>query len=233
MCTTDGRRGRGRPPVPLAMRVEMRTVLRRTVSLSLTRHKSPIRFDAPGTVAAHKRAGRAHHASRHQRHGPHRPPGAARGDGRRRAAFRRPARRQPPGGRAPQRAKGGAAATAHLLAFDSVQGRWRADIAAEGEDAVRIDGRALTFSSHATAGRDPLGRPGRGPGAGVHRQVPHARDPAGPPGPRRQARHRGRAGEGRRRAEHRGRHQRRTSTTRPCTASSPPRRAPPTAWRRW
>ena len=31
--------------------------------------------------------------------------------------------------------KGGAAATAHLLEFDSVQGRWRADIAAEGEHA--------------------------------------------------------------------------------------------------
>ncbi|WP_291126252.1 hypothetical protein [Hydrogenophaga sp.] len=30
--------------------------------------------------------------------------------------------------------KGGAAATAHLLAFDRVQGKWRADIAAEGED---------------------------------------------------------------------------------------------------
>ena len=28
--------------------------------------------------------------------------------------------------------KGGAAATAHLLAFDSVQGKWREDIAAEG-----------------------------------------------------------------------------------------------------
>ena len=35
--------------------------------------------------------------------------------------------------------KGGAAATAHLLAFDSVQGKWRADIAAEGADAVRIN----------------------------------------------------------------------------------------------
>jgi glyceraldehyde 3-phosphate dehydrogenase len=45
--------------------------------------------------------------------------------------------------------KGGAAACAHLLTFDSVQGRWRADIAAEGEAAVRIDARRLLFSSHA------------------------------------------------------------------------------------
>ncbi|MGY0195141.1 ArsJ-associated glyceraldehyde-3-phosphate dehydrogenase [Leptothrix sp. BB-4] len=53
--------------------------------------------------------------------------------------------------------KGGAAATAHLLAFDSVQGRWRADIAAEGEDSVRIDDRRLSFSSHASAAEIPWG----------------------------------------------------------------------------
>ena len=44
--------------------------------------------------------------------------------------------------------KGGAAATAHLLAFDSVQGRWRADIAAEGDEVLRIGQRRLGFSSH-------------------------------------------------------------------------------------
>jgi glyceraldehyde 3-phosphate dehydrogenase len=53
--------------------------------------------------------------------------------------------------------KGGAAATAHLLAFDSVQGRWRSDIAAEGEAAVRIDDRQLSFSAHATAAEIPWG----------------------------------------------------------------------------
>ena len=53
--------------------------------------------------------------------------------------------------------KGGAAATAHLLEFDSVQGRWRADIAAEGDDAIRIDDRRLGFSSHATAAEIPWG----------------------------------------------------------------------------
>jgi glyceraldehyde 3-phosphate dehydrogenase len=46
--------------------------------------------------------------------------------------------------------KGGAAATAHLLEFDSVQGRWRGgDIAVAGEDAISIKGRRITFSSHA------------------------------------------------------------------------------------
>ncbi len=53
--------------------------------------------------------------------------------------------------------KGGAAATAHLLQFDSVQGRWRADIAAEGEAAVRIGDRELRFTSHATAAEIPWG----------------------------------------------------------------------------
>jgi glyceraldehyde 3-phosphate dehydrogenase len=53
--------------------------------------------------------------------------------------------------------KGGAAATAHLIAFDSVQGKWRADIRAEGEDAIRIDDRTLSFSSHASAAEIPWG----------------------------------------------------------------------------
>src|SRR5690606_22177084 len=58
--------------------------------------------------------------------------------------------------------KGGAAATAHLLAFDSVQGRWRTDIAAEGEDAIRIGDRRLSFSSHASPGDIPWGELGVG-----------------------------------------------------------------------
>lgn len=53
--------------------------------------------------------------------------------------------------------KGGAAATAHLLQFDSVQGRWRAPIAADGDDALQIDGQRLGFSSHATAAEIPWG----------------------------------------------------------------------------
>jgi glyceraldehyde 3-phosphate dehydrogenase len=47
--------------------------------------------------------------------------------------------------------KGGAATTAHLLQFDSVQGRWRADIGAVGDGAIRIADQTLSFSSHAAA----------------------------------------------------------------------------------
>ena len=53
--------------------------------------------------------------------------------------------------------KGGAAATAHLLAFDSVQGRWRESIAAEGDDRICIGTKALSFSSCATAAEIPWG----------------------------------------------------------------------------
>lgn len=45
--------------------------------------------------------------------------------------------------------KGGIQATAHLLEFDSVQGRWRTEITVEGEDAIRIEGRRIGFSAHA------------------------------------------------------------------------------------
>lgn len=53
--------------------------------------------------------------------------------------------------------KGGAAATAHLLAFDSVQGPWRTPIAAEGDGVIRIHKQSLTFSSHANPGDIPWG----------------------------------------------------------------------------
>ena len=53
--------------------------------------------------------------------------------------------------------KGGAAAAAHLLEFDSVQGRWREAIAAEGETALRIGDRRHGFSSHASPGEIPWG----------------------------------------------------------------------------
>jgi glyceraldehyde 3-phosphate dehydrogenase len=56
--------------------------------------------------------------------------------------------------------KGGAATLAHLLAFDSVQGRWRAEIAAEGEQAVTVDGRRLSFSSHPAPSDVPWGEAG-------------------------------------------------------------------------
>jgi len=53
--------------------------------------------------------------------------------------------------------KGGAAATAHLLEFDSVQGRWPEAIGAEGDAALHIGGQRLGFSSHASPGEIPWG----------------------------------------------------------------------------
>lgn len=53
--------------------------------------------------------------------------------------------------------KGGATTTAHLLAFDSVQGRWHADIAAEDDNSIRINEHKLAFSSHASAAEIPWG----------------------------------------------------------------------------
>jgi len=53
--------------------------------------------------------------------------------------------------------KGGAAATAHLLAFDTVQGRWRDNIRANGDHAVVIGNKHLSFSAHPTAAEIPWG----------------------------------------------------------------------------
>jgi glyceraldehyde 3-phosphate dehydrogenase len=52
--------------------------------------------------------------------------------------------------------KGGVAATAHLLEFDSVQGRWRAGIAAEGEQ-IRLGDKTVGFISHASPEAIPWG----------------------------------------------------------------------------
>ncbi len=51
--------------------------------------------------------------------------------------------------------KGGVAATAHLLEFDSVQGRWKVSIEATDDDAIRIKEHRLSFSSYATSGEIP------------------------------------------------------------------------------
>lgn len=52
--------------------------------------------------------------------------------------------------------KGGAAATAHLLEFDSIQGRWRDDFGA-GANHVTIGQRRLGFSEHKVAADIPWG----------------------------------------------------------------------------
>ncbi len=44
---------------------------------------------------------------------------------------------------------GGSAATAHLLEFDSIHGRWRDEISADGEAAISLAGRRISFSSAA------------------------------------------------------------------------------------
>lgn len=52
--------------------------------------------------------------------------------------------------------KGGIAATAHLLEFDSVQGRWRVPFGIDG-DALAVGDRRISFSSHAEPGAIPWG----------------------------------------------------------------------------
>jgi glyceraldehyde 3-phosphate dehydrogenase len=49
--------------------------------------------------------------------------------------------------------KGGAAATAHLLEFDSIHGRWHGSFETDGEAAITVDGRRMGFSA-ATAPKD-------------------------------------------------------------------------------
>ncbi|MCW5219864.1 ArsJ-associated glyceraldehyde-3-phosphate dehydrogenase [Verminephrobacter aporrectodeae] len=56
--------------------------------------------------------------------------------------------------------KGEANATAHLLAFDTVQGRWRENIRAEGDKAIVIGSKRLSFSAHPAAAEIPWGELG-------------------------------------------------------------------------
>ena len=48
--------------------------------------------------------------------------------------------------------KGGAAATAHLLEFDSIHGRWHGSFGAESENAIIVDNKRLGFSAAAAPG---------------------------------------------------------------------------------
>ena len=56
--------------------------------------------------------------------------------------------------------KGSAAATAHLLAFDTVQGKWRDNIRAGSETEVVIGSQKLRYSAHATPAEIPWGEMG-------------------------------------------------------------------------
>ena len=53
--------------------------------------------------------------------------------------------------------KGGAAATAHLLAYDSVQGKWKAGIEAIDDQTIQVADRRLSFSSHTQSADIPWG----------------------------------------------------------------------------
>ena len=53
--------------------------------------------------------------------------------------------------------KGGAAATAHLLEFDSVHGRWRERIGAESDRALTIGDRRIGFSAEVSPAEVPWG----------------------------------------------------------------------------
>ena len=53
--------------------------------------------------------------------------------------------------------KGGAAATAHLLEFDSIHGRWHADFGLENDKTIRVDNKSLGFSAASQPGDVPWG----------------------------------------------------------------------------
>ncbi len=53
--------------------------------------------------------------------------------------------------------KGGIAATAHLLEFDSIHGRWRKNIDTDGDNALSIDGKRIGFTSAAAPDDVPWG----------------------------------------------------------------------------
>jgi glyceraldehyde 3-phosphate dehydrogenase len=53
--------------------------------------------------------------------------------------------------------KGGAAATAHLLEFDSIHGRWRGAFEAEDDNAITVNNSRMGFSAAATPGEVPWG----------------------------------------------------------------------------
>ena len=53
--------------------------------------------------------------------------------------------------------KGGAAAAAHLLEFDSVHGRWREGFSVDGDRAIHVGSHRIGFSEHAAPDDVPWG----------------------------------------------------------------------------
>jgi glyceraldehyde 3-phosphate dehydrogenase len=53
--------------------------------------------------------------------------------------------------------KGGAAATAHLLEFDSIHGRWRGSFEVDGESTIVVDSNRIGFSAAVSPGEVPWG----------------------------------------------------------------------------
>jgi len=56
--------------------------------------------------------------------------------------------------------KGGAVTAAHLVEFDSVHGRWRTTFEVEGERAISIGDKRVSFSAAVTPGEVPWGELG-------------------------------------------------------------------------
>ena len=104
--------------------------------------------------------------------------------------------------------KGGAAATAHLLEFDSIHGRWRTSFEVDGDTAITVGGKRIGFSCRRRPGDVPWGDLGcdivlECTGKFVKPEQLQAYFERGV-----QARHRCRTGQGRGRVQHRRRRQR-------------------------
>jgi glyceraldehyde-3-phosphate dehydrogenase (arsenate-transferring) len=54
--------------------------------------------------------------------------------------------------------KGGAEASAHLLEFDSIHGRWRTSFEVDGDTAIVVGGKRIGFSAAASPGEVPWSR---------------------------------------------------------------------------
>ena len=129
---------------------------------------------------------------------------------------------------------------AYLLKYDSTQGKFPGTVTSEKSSPERRRGRRAGGQRPEDQVPGRQGRPGRAALEGarrrhrdrVDRPVHRRHEGQGPHRRRRQEGHHLRPGQ-ERRHHHRDGRQRRRSTTRPSTTSSPTRAARPTAWPRW